>query len=171
MEKAVDEELHPACSALTYVVSHRHTILRNGVGSFDDFLKASGTEGTAARRLKWQWIQEGLEAPGAADKIRLYDGYLEKMEASLSQSEWLVGDCFTMADAALAPYLNRLAMLQMHPMWEGGRRPNVERWFAAVSNRPTFKPAFHDWMPDELAAEMRSNGQRSWPDIKHLLGI
>ena len=33
--KAVDEELHPACSAITYVVSHRHTILRSGgAGSF-----------------------------------------------------------------------------------------------------------------------------------------
>ena len=29
---------------------------------------------------KWQWIQHGLEAPGAADKIRLYDSYLHKME-------------------------------------------------------------------------------------------
>ena len=38
--KAVDEELHPACSAITYVVSHRHTLLHNGVGSFEDFLKA-----------------------------------------------------------------------------------------------------------------------------------
>src|ERR1044072_2324641 len=27
--KAVDEELHPACSALTYIVSHRYTILRS----------------------------------------------------------------------------------------------------------------------------------------------
>ena len=31
--KAVDEELHPACSALTYVVSHRHSILRSGAGA------------------------------------------------------------------------------------------------------------------------------------------
>ena len=31
--KAVDEDLHPACSALTYVVSHRHTILRDGVAA------------------------------------------------------------------------------------------------------------------------------------------
>ena len=30
--KAVDEELHPACSALTYVVSHWHTILWRGGG-------------------------------------------------------------------------------------------------------------------------------------------
>jgi glutathione S-transferase len=34
--KAVDEELHPACSAVTYVVSHRHTILHNGAGRFED---------------------------------------------------------------------------------------------------------------------------------------
>src|SRR6056300_1453472 len=32
--KAVDEELHPACSAITYVASHRHAILRNGKGNF-----------------------------------------------------------------------------------------------------------------------------------------
>ncbi len=37
--KAVDEELHPACSAITYVASHRHTIIRNGAGSFEDFLE------------------------------------------------------------------------------------------------------------------------------------
>ena len=36
--KAVDEELHPACSAITYVASHRHTILRSGVSSFEEFL-------------------------------------------------------------------------------------------------------------------------------------
>jgi glutathione S-transferase len=52
--KAVDEELHPACSALTYVVSHRHTILRNGAGSFEQFLAGGGREGPAARTLKWQ---------------------------------------------------------------------------------------------------------------------
>ena len=69
--KAVDEELHPACSALTYVVSHRHTILRNGVGSFEDFLKAGAGEGSAARTRKWQWIQQGIDAPGAGDQIRL----------------------------------------------------------------------------------------------------
>src|SRR5271169_6627144 len=64
--KAVDEELHPACSALTYVSTHRHTILRNGLGSFEDFLKRDATEGTAARTLKFQWIQQGFAAPGAA---------------------------------------------------------------------------------------------------------
>jgi glutathione S-transferase len=169
--KAVDEELHPACSAITYVVSHRHTILRNGVGSFEDFLSKGASEGTAARALKWQWIQDGLAAPGAADKVRLYDAYLHKMDRALDRREWLVGAAFSMADIAMAPYVNRLAALSMEGMWAGGRLPNVARWFDAVRARPTFKPAFVDWMPAELTEEMRANGARSWPDIKAILAL
>jgi len=169
--KAVDEELHPACSALTYVVSHRHTILRNGVGSFEDFLAGGGREGTAARALKWQWIQLGLDAPGAADKIRLYDSYLHRMEHALRHSAWLVGERLSMADIAMAPYVNRLAALAMERLWKRGRLPRVADWFARVRARPTFRPSFVDWLPAELAAEMRANGERSWPAIGSLLGI
>jgi len=167
--KAVDEELHPACSAITYVVSHRHTILRNGVGSFEDFVKNGDSAGKAARLLKWQWIQEGIEAPGAKDKIRLYLDYLDKMEAALSVSEWLVGDQFTMADVAMAPYLNRLAALAMTPVWESGRLPGVERWFTAVKARPTFDSAFNKWLPGDLRDEMYANGRKSWPEIEKLI--
>jgi glutathione S-transferase len=169
--KAVDEELHPACSAITYVVSHRYTILRNGVGSFEDFLARGANEGTAARTLKWQWIQHGLDAPGAADKIRLYDAYLHKMEQALAASDWLVGGRFTMADVAMAPYVNRLAALAMERLWEGGRLPRVERWFERVRARPTFRPAFVEWLPAALAEEMRANGERSWPAVRTLLGV
>lgn len=167
--KAVDEELHPACSALTYIVSHRHTILRNGAGSFEDFLAQGAGEGAAARTLKWQWIQHGLDAPGAADKIRLYDSYLHKMEDALRGSDWLVADRFSVADIALAPYANRLAALSMQGLWEGGRLPGVAAWFERIHSRPTFKAALLDWMPDGLAEEMRANGERSWPQIEALL--
>ena len=169
--KAVDEELHPACSALTYVVSHRHTILRNGAGNFEDFLKAGVSEDTAARLRKWQWIQLGLDAPGAPEQIRLYDSYLHKMEAALERSPWLVGDALSMADIAMAPYVNRLAALAMESMWEHGRLPHVTDWFARIRVRPTFGPAFTDWLPRELAAEMRLNGERSWPQVRALLSI
>ena len=167
--KAVDEELHPACSAITYVVSHRHTILRNGVGSFDDFLKAAGAEGLTARTQKWQWIQHGLAAPGAADRVRLYVGYLKKMEDALGAADWLAGGSFTMADIAMTPYVNRLDALAMDGLWKDRRLPRVARWFARVKDRPTFKPALLDWMPSELAKEMRENGEKSWPDVKKLL--
>jgi glutathione S-transferase len=96
--KAVDEDLHPACSAISYIVSHRHTIMRNGVASFEQFVSAPSGESMEARKLKWRWLQHGLEAPGAADKIKLYDTYLHKMEQALAGAEWLVGDRFSIAD-------------------------------------------------------------------------
>lgn len=170
--KAVDEELHPACSAITYVVSHRYTILRNGgAANFEEFVVRDGGEGSAARRTKWQWIQHGLAAPGAADKIRLYDAYLHKMEAALAESTWLVGSHFSMADIAMAPYVNRLASLAMEKLWRNGRLPRVEDWFERVQMRPTFHSAFLEWLPGELAAEMRTNGESSWPAVAALIDV
>ena len=169
--KAVDEELHPACSAITYVVSHRHSILRNGAGTFEEYLARGVHEGAAARQQKWQWIQLGLEAPGAADKIRLYEAYLQKMERTLQRSDWLVGARFSMADIAMAPYVNRLAAMAMEGLWENGRLPRVADWFSRVRRRPTFETSFVRWLPTDLAREMRANGERSWPQIRELLGL
>lgn len=169
--KAVDEELHPACSALTYIVSHRHRILREGAASFEEFLAAGGTEGRAARERKWQWIQHGLEAPGAAAQLRIYAGYIEKMDQTLQASEWLAGESFTLADVALAPYLFRLESLAMDSLWRGGRLPRVEAWYCRIRSRRSFSPAFERWMPAELAQEMKANGGRARPGIEKILGI
>jgi len=169
--KAVDEELHPACSALTYVVSHRHTILRNGVGSFETFVNSGDPAGKQARLAKWQWITAGLAAPGAADKIRLYVSYLDKMEARLAAGPWLLGEEFSIADVAMAPYLYRLDTLSMSPLWQEGRRPRVAAWYARLQARDTFQRAIPRCVPAELQDEMRANGEKSWPEIKALLDI
>ena len=169
--KAVDEELHPACSAVTYIVSHRHTILRNGASSHEKFLAAGSAEGRAARERKWQWIQEGFKAPGAAGQLAIYVGYLEKMERELKARDWLVGDEFSMADIAMAPYLYRLSSLSMDSIWREGRMQAVDDWFDRVKARLSFAVAFEEWMPEDLAVEMRANGERAWPEIAEMLDL
>ncbi len=135
------------------------------------FLKQGGREGLAVRRQKWDWIQQGIAAPGAPEKIRLYDAYLHKMEKVLATHTWLAGDTFSMADIAMTPYVNRLAALSMEGLWRNGRLPCVEQWFERIRARPAFEPAFVKWMPVELAAEMQANGRTSWPQVKALLEI
>lgn len=169
--KAVDEELHPACSAVTYVVSHRHTILRNGAGSHEEFLARGGAEGRAARERKWQWLQLGLEAPGAQAQLEVYVGYLKKMNRKLEGQDWLVGNRFSMADVSLAPYVNRLSILSMDAIWQHGRLSRVDDWFARIKARASFKAAFDEWMPEDLAAEMRANGRNAWPAIEAMLDL
>lgn len=169
--KAVDEELHPACSALTYIVSHRHTILRAGTSSFEDFLAAGSTEGRAARERKWQWIQQGLDAPGAADQLHIYAAFIARMDRALEGGPWLAGKEFSLADVAMAPYLYRLETLSMAAIWQDGRLDRVEDWLIRMRERPSFALALERWMPEELGAEMRKNGEIAWPEVASILKI
>lgn len=169
--KAVDEDLHPACSAVTYVVSHRHTIRRQGAGSFEEFLAAGGTEGRTARERKWQWIQHGLQAPGFAEQLAVYAGFVQKMDRELEHDGWLAGGEFSMADIAMTPYLFRLSVLGMDFLWRDARLQRVDDWFQRVRARPSFARAFERWMPEDLAAEMRANGERARAEIAAMLGF
>ena len=171
--KAVDEELHPACGALTFMASHRHTIQRLGPEGLRDFLDSTPPFSVSAHwhEQKKVYVREGFDAPGGRDKIILYDRYLRKMEEALRQTAWLASDEFSFADIAITPYVARLDMLSMQGMWEGGRLPLVERWLARIKERPTFEPAFLRWMPAQLTEDLKTNGTRSWPEVAEILGI
>jgi glutathione S-transferase len=116
-------------------------------------------------------VRKGMKAKGAHAKLRLYDHYLKNMEDNLEKNNWLAGDSFTFADIAMTPYVNRLEMLSMSGMWTGGRMPRVENWFEKIKKRPSFKPALVDWLPDDLAEDMRTFGFESWPEFAKLLEI
>jgi glutathione S-transferase len=96
---------------------------------------------------------------------------MEKMNTALAASQWLAGDTFSMADIALAPYVNRLAVLSMQGLWTRGRLPELEDWFRRVQARPAFAPAFLRYMPEALAAEMGQNGNNAWPEVAQLLAL
>ena len=172
--KAVDEDLHPACGAVTFVCSHRHTVLRNlGPEGAEKFLASTPKISVTSnwKEQKDGFVRYGFEAPGASEKVRLYDTYLQKMDAALQDQDWLVGNRFTIADVALTPYVNRLAMMSMRGLWEGGRLPHVERWFAQIEALPNFKSCFLDWVPDHLTNDLRDNGAKSWPEVARILEI
>jgi glutathione S-transferase len=172
--KAVDEDLHPACGAVTFVCSHRHTVMKNlGEEGTKEFL-ASTPEFSVTSDWKSQkdgFIRYGFEAPGATEKIKLYDSYLSKMEQALNGSDWLVNNEFTIADVAMTPYVNRLDMMNMSGMWEHGRLPRVTDWFARIKERPTFHKNLIEWVPEGLTADLHNNGTKSWPEVAKILDI
>lgn len=172
--KAVDEDLHPACGAMTFVCSHRHTVLNNlGEEGLKKFL-ASTPEFSVTSNWKSQkdtFTRYGFEAPGASEKVKLYDSYLSKMEVALENGDWLVGNKFTIADVAMTPYVNRLAMMNMKGMWENGRLPRVTAWFERVKQRPTFVKSLLDWVPEHLSNDLYNNGSLSWPEVAKILEI
>ena len=80
------------------------------------------------KRDRLQRIRDrGLAAPDAMDAARRYDTFIGAMESALGQSDYLVGDSFTLADAAAIPYINRADMLGLAGLWKS-RRPRVTDW-------------------------------------------
>jgi glutathione S-transferase len=168
--KMVDEELHPACAYITFASCHRHIIRRLPPPEFERFLAS-----TPDRSVMPQWharkkeiVLNGFDAPGVADAFRLHARTLQKMEKALQAQPWLAGSAFSLADVAVTPYLNRLDMLGMSEMWTG-KYPRVADWFARIKARAAFKPAFLQWCPPDLSADLATFGRESWPAVQRLL--
>ena len=170
--KTVDEVIHPACAEFTFVSCHRFVVLRLGDEGVEEFLSATPRRSvtTAWKKRKRDLVLIGIDTPGVDAKIRAYDHYLGEMEATLRQHKWLAGDTFSLADIGLPPYVNRLDMLGMSGLWDQGRRPHVEDWFNRIKARPTFKPMFLDWCPEDLTNDLMTFGSQTFPRILEILG-
>ena len=170
--KAVDETLHPMCAEITFASSHRHTIARLGPEKLAQFLAS-----TPPMSVTPQWharkkdiVANGFAAPNVGDAFRVYDGFLGKMEKTLATRPWLAGDSFSLADVGVTPYVNRLDMLSMSPMWTVSR-PRLTDWFSRIKARPTFKPMFLDMCPADLTLDLKTFGSQSWVEVARILGV
>lgn len=167
--KAVDEDIHPTCAEITFVSCHRHIINRLPPAKLQEFLDSTPPQSVTPtwHSRKKELVRHGLQASNIAERFRLHDRYLQKMEEVLQESRWLAGADFSLADVALAPYANRLDMLGMSEIW--AKRPRLSDWWERIRARPTFKPAFLDWCPPDLTSDLKVFGTQTWPEIKRLL--
>ncbi|MEO6153482.1 MAG: glutathione S-transferase family protein [Croceibacterium sp.] len=163
--KRVDEEVHPATRPLTYVVTHRHAILARGPTAVEEHIASDPHPGWRARKRRW--IEQGFAAPDVADALAVFVALVQDMAGTLAEREWLAGPEYTLADGALTPYLNRLAMLGLAGLWAD--LPPVARWWDRVQARPSFEPALFAWLPADLRARMEADGRRAAPDIARAL--
>jgi glutathione S-transferase len=168
--KAIDEILHPICGEVTFACSHRHTVARLGPDGLAQFLASTPPVSVTAgwHERKKEIVREGLQAKGIAKSITLYDSYLGRIETALADHEWVAGDSFSLADIGLVPYVNRLDMMSMSPMWTRDR-PRVTEWFERTKARPTFKPQMLDWVPADLTRDLKQFGAQSWPEVERIL--
>jgi glutathione S-transferase len=168
--KAVDEDMHPACAEITFASCHRHIVNRLGQDGVRRFLESTPPQSVTPtwHERKKQIVTMGFEAPGIERKIMLYDGYLQKMDDALARAPWLVGDSLSLADIAMAPYVNRLDMLGMSEMWTRSR-PRLTDWLARFKARPSFQSSLLTWCPPDLTDDLRTFGRQSWPQVERML--
>jgi glutathione S-transferase len=84
--------------------------------------------------------------PALERYLKLFDEF----ESALSQSEWLAGQCFSLADLSYAPYLARLRQLGFDALFE--RYPRISKWSDRVAGRPSVVEGVERWFNPKYLA-------------------
>jgi glutathione S-transferase len=94
-------------------------------------------------------IVNGFDEDRLAKCRRAVSAGFEKINETLSGSDWVAGDRFSIADIALFPYVNT-PMHLVSSIWYG-RMPHITNWLGKMRERSAFAASVADYpYPDDL---------------------
>jgi len=161
--KLPDDILHMACATVSFAISFGPQLKKQtGAGLEERLMKMPDP---ARRGRQRTLIEKGIDAPLFRDHIKVFDRTAADMERQLGKTTWLASDVYTLADAEIAPYIERADRLGLAGLWE--HRPRLADWFARVKARPSFK-GVADYPPTDYDDTGR-DGLKDWPKIKALI--
>jgi len=160
--KLVDEYLHNSCTILTFATAFRPAFLKMP----RDAWLAEINKAPLKRRAKYKRsvIEYGLDSEFVIDALAQHQKLLSWMADSLKSAQYLAGDGFSIADAAVIPYILRLEFLMLSGMWD--RYPAITDWWARMRSRPSVKTTIFDRMTE---APFRNLAPNPWPKVQTLL--
>lgn len=161
-----DDGIHIACGSLSFASIFARQ-LRSGfdADALEHRMNTMPDRHRATRQR--QIMAQGFEVPFVRDAIKLHVKMLGDMDTSLDQGKWLAGGSFSLADACITPYVERLDRLGLSPMWRD--RPAIADWFERIRERPSFAAAFTSFPPNDYDDLLRDRGETVWPDVEKVL--
>jgi len=164
--KRLDDGHHDLATAtLSMGIAFRHQYLEKGPEACAALIDR--IPDPVKRERRGDVIYNGTNAREFALAVRLWEGLLTDMETALTESAWLVGDAFTLADLAYVPYLTRLDHLSALGFLN--KRPKVAAWYERVRARPSYEEAIIKWDNDSYVALMRETGREAWPKVRQVI--
>lgn len=95
-------------------------------------------------RRRWRHAAEnGISAADMQPSIDQLLGMLDRMDTVLKNSRWLAGDDMSLADLDTAPFVHRLARIDLFDQVQG--RPRVAEWFQRLRDRTAYAAAMPEF--------------------------
>ena len=137
----LDEDIHDACIAiLSFGIAFRYQYIERGEAGKKMLEQIPNIFKRERRR---DVIDKGMDSMHFRVAVQQMEKLLNEMQLALSQHTWLVGDNYTIADAAFTPYITRLEHLNILGMIDS--RPKVVEWYKRIKQRPSFDAAMVKW--------------------------
>jgi glutathione S-transferase len=163
--KQLDEGVHDAgIAVISFALAFRHQYITRGEAGQAMLEKIPDPIKRERRR---DVIEKGLDSAHFRIAIARMLELFADMEKTLAAQPWLVGDHYTIADAAFTPYVVRLDHLDLIGLLD--RTPRVAGWYRRLQQRPSFQTAITRWENADYLALMKRAGRESWPKIQTIM--
>lgn len=163
-------DVHAAINTMTFATSKRRQVLaaKTPEQIASSIAKMANPANANKRR---DILANGIESDYVVPAFFTLKMTFEKMERALSESQWLLGEQYSVADTSLIAYIDRLDRLGLTPMWLE-RAPSVTRWLAQSRDRGSYSTAIEHYAgPPEAERASDAAGQnweqvaRKWADF------
>ncbi|WP_164662189.1 glutathione S-transferase family protein [Tropicibacter sp. Alg240-R139] len=120
----------------------------------------------AWREERRRLVADGPYAEDALPAIQQIVALQAKAERALQDQAYLVGD-YTLADAALTPFINRFERLGV--MLNADQAPNLAEWWSRMKERPSYSAAIADRTTQASLDAAKAGRERFEDRINELL--
>ena len=146
--KQIDGSLHLNVFTLTFFSGLNSRILKRTPEEIEKIFPFEMTK----RDRAYDMIKKGVDSKFIGIAVRRLARLTEDMDRALTGSTWLVGETYSLADADLTPYLQRIIDLGLDSLLDG--KFNLQRWFEQLKERPSFVAVNQKWVaPDVLGSK------------------
>ena len=161
--KLIDEYVHNSCTIMTFATAFRPWFA--GLSGEEIEKRLAKSPSKQRTEYKRDVALNGLDSKYVKDALGHHEKLLKMMDAALEKNQWLAGD-FSLADAAVIPYILRLDLLKVKRVWE--RMPRIEAWYQRMCARPSVKKELLDRMTPQDKAPFEKLEPDPWPKVKEL---
>lgn len=136
--KFEDDVLHPSVKGPTYQMMLRQSFAKMPRAIIEERIALAPTPQKAEFLRKS--VLGGDADPNQVHTAReSFKRAIDKMEARLREAEWFGGDTFSLADIAIAPFIDRLEELKYGGLWND--KPELSRWIERIKSRSAYQTA------------------------------
>ena len=109
----------------------------------------------------------GLDSAFVAEALATHGKLLKWMEAALKNGPYLAGGAYSVAEAAVIPYILRLELLHLDGLW--GKLPAVTDWWQRIRARASTQTAILQRMSETDWAPFKNLAPDPWPKVQEML--
>ncbi|MEQ8695976.1 MAG: glutathione S-transferase family protein [Bauldia litoralis] len=163
--KGSDEALYQSVSSFSFASVFRERLMAmDEAGREGHFRKQTDIERTHRQR---SCVDHGAGSPWVLRAVVAWEKMARDLDTALADGgPWLMGDRFTLAEIALAPFLTRVDDLGLLAVFTE-ERPALEGWWQRIQARPSFAAAAVR-IDGEEAAAYRAVSERFAPQVRGL---